>query len=287
MRQHALPQQILRCGKYQLDLSRPQIMGILNVTPDSFSDGGRYMQRQQALKHAAQMVAEGATIIDIGGESTRPDAQTVSEQQELDRVIPVVEYLADRLEVLLSIDTSTPAVFAQAAAITPCVWNDVRALTRPNALSVAAKLNLPVILMHMRGEPATMNGLAHYDDVTASVLLELGVRRDAALAAGIAPQNIILDMGFGFAKTAQQNLQLLGQLDALHQLGHPLLMGISRKRVLGEVLGGAPADQRIHAGVAAALLGVEQGVSIIRTHDVAPTWQALQLWQAVNAAQGE
>lgn len=282
MQLYALPQHTLVCGHRQLDLGSPQVMGILNVTPDSFSDGGRYTSIDAALAQATQMTREGAVILDIGGESTRPDADPVSEQQELDRVLPVVEALAQRLDVMLSIDTSSPSVFRAAAAMTPCIWNDVRALTRPNALQTAAELQLPVILMHMRGEPATMNQLAHYEDVLTEVMAELALRRDAALAAGIAAHNIILDMGFGFAKHASQNLQLLRELAPLHQLGHPLLMGISRKRVLGEVLGGVPPLERVYAGTAAALLGVQQGCSIVRTHDVLATVQTLKLWHAMQ-----
>ena len=283
MQRYPLPQAILRCGTRQLDLSQPQVMGILNVTPDSFSDGGRYTQLDAALRQAERMVQEGAQILDIGGESTRPDAAPVTVAEELDRVIPVVEALSRRVDAMLSIDTSSPQVFAAAAAITPCIWNDVRALTRPDALQTAAQLQLPVILMHMRGEPATMNQLADYDDVVGEVMAELTIRRDAALSAGIAAHNIILDMGFGFAKTTAHNLTLLGQLTPLHQLGHPLLMGISRKRVLGEVLGGVPPVERIYAGTAAALLGVQQGCSIVRTHDVLATVQTLQLWQAIQS----
>lgn len=279
-----LPTHNLICGTRQLDLSQPHVMGILNVTPDSFSDGGRYTSIDSALAQAERMSREGAVILDIGGESTRPDAEPVTEQQEFDRVMPVVEALAQHVDVMLSIDTSSPVVFRAAAALTPCIWNDVRALTRPKALQTAAELQLPVILMHMRGEPATMNQLAHYQDVVTEVMAELAIRRDAALAAGILPHNIILDMGFGFAKNARQNLQLLQQLTPLHQLGHPLLMGISRKRVLGEVLGGVPPLERVYAGTAAALLGVQQGCSIVRTHDVLATVQTLNLWQAMQQA---
>lgn len=281
MQLHALPQRTLSVGGRCLDLSRPQVMGILNVTPDSFSDGGQHQQLDAALYSAEKMLREGATILDIGGESTRPNAQAVSLSEECGRVLPVVAAIAERFDVVLSIDTSTPSLFAQAAAITPCIWNDVRALTRLDALVTAARCGLPVILMHMRGEPSTMNDLAHYDQVVDNVLAELKMRVDAALAAGIAAHNIVLDVGFGFAKNTTHNLQLLRDLAQFHDLGLPLLVGISRKRVLGEVLGGAPVDQRVAAGVAAALLAVQQGACMVRTHDVKPTVDALTLWQAV------
>ncbi|GAC1371440.1 MAG: dihydropteroate synthase [Aquirhabdus sp.] len=278
MKLHPLPKQTLVCGNKTLDLSRPQVMGILNVTPDSFSDGGRFTDLNAALKQAKGMIADGASILDIGGESTRPDAKPVSMQEELDRVIPLVEAVSQRFDTIMSIDTSTPEVFQAAAQAGAHIWNDVRALTRPNALEVAAQLDLPVVLMHMRGEPATMNDLAIYVDVTREVQQELKVRLDAALAAGIRRENIILDMGFGFAKNTAQSLQLLDELWQLHELGFPLLMGISRKRVLGEVLGGAAVHERIYAGLAAALLGVQQGVSIVRTHDVRATVEMLALF---------
>ena len=278
MKLHPLPKQTLVCGNQTLDLSRPQVMGILNVTPDSFSDGGRFTDLNAALKQAESMLAEGASILDIGGESTRPDAKPVSLQEELDRVIPLVEVLSQRFDTILSIDTSTPEVFKAAAQAGAHIWNDVRALTRPNAHKVAAQLDVPVVLMHMRGEPATMNELAIYDDVTCEVQSELKVRLDAALAAGIRRENIILDMGFGFAKNTEQSLQLMDELWQLHSLGFPLLMGISRKRVLGELLGGAAVHDRINAGLAAALLAVQQGVSIVRTHDVRATVEILSFY---------
>lgn len=285
MKLHPLPKQTLVCGNKTLDLSHPQVMGILNVTPDSFSDGGRFTDLNAALKQAESMLADGASILDIGGESTRPDAKPVSLQEELDRVIPLVEALSQRFDTILSIDTSTPEVFKAAAQAGAHIWNDVRALTRPNALSVAAELDLPVVLMHMRGEPATMNDLAIYDDVTREVRQELKARLDAALAVGIRRENIMLDMGFGFAKNTAQSLKLLDELWQLHELGFPLLMGISRKRVLGEILGGAAVHDRINAGLAAALLGVQQGVSIVRTHDVRATVEMLALFNQLPKQQ--
>ena len=282
MQLHALPQQILHCGPYCLDLSVPQVMGILNITPDSFSDGGKLATLDQVLYLAEQMLKDGASILDVGGESTRPNASVVSEQTEAERVLPVIEAIAQRFEVVISVDTSSPQVFEAAAGFGATVWNDVRALTRAGALETAARLDLPVVLMHMRGEPQDMNDYAQYQQpVVQEVMQELALRRDAALAAGIAAHNIVLDMGFGFAKNAAQNLQLLADLSPLHALGHPLLAGISRKRVLGEVLGGAPVDQRLYAGLSAALIAVQQGTSIIRTHDVKPTVDTLKLWSAL------
>jgi dihydropteroate synthase len=275
MKLHPLPQRILQCGKHRLDLSRPQVMGILNVTPDSFSDGGRFTGLEAALTRAGQMLEEGATIIDVGGESTRPNAAAVSLQQELDRVIPLVEALVQRSDPIISIDTSSPEVFSAAAAAGATIWNDVRALTRPGALELAARLALPVVLMHMRGEPATMNDLAHYTDVTAEVHTELSYRIEEAFAAGIRMDNIIIDMGFGFAKDTPQSLTLLDEIWKLNSLELPMMLGISRKRVLGEILGGAKMDERLYAGLAVALLGVQQGVSIIRTHDVRATVELL------------
>lgn len=282
MKLHSLPQQTLVCGRHILDLSQPHVMGILNVTPDSFSDGGRFNHLDAALRQTESMLQDGASILDIGGESTRPNAQAVSLQEELDRILPLVEALNSRFNTVISIDTSTPEVFAAAAQAGATIWNDVRALTRPNALEVAAKLDLPVVLMHMRGEPATMNDLAVYDDVTREVKNELQQRVDAALAVGIRRENIILDMGFGFAKNTAQSLTLLNELWRLNDLGFPLLMGISRKRLLGEILGGAAVNKRLYAGLSAALLGVQQGVSIIRTHDVRATVEMLAVYTQVK-----
>ena len=287
MHSYPLRKKTLFCGDRVLDLAVPQVMGILNVTPDSFSDGGRFIQRDAALHQAEQMLQAGASILDIGGESTRFDAMPVSLQQELDRVLPVVEAIAQRLDVVISVDTSTPQVFEQAASLGATLWNDVRALSRPQALETAARLGLPVVLMHHRGEPNQMDGLAQYQDLVAEVLQELLQRVDAALAAGVQRDHIVLDVGFGFAKNTKQNLILLKHLAQLVPLGYPLLVGISRKRVLGQVLAdaqGLPREvgQRVDAGIAAALIGVQQGASIIRTHDVRPTVDALRLWQAVN-----
>ncbi len=286
MQAYPLLKKTLQCGTRQLDLSVPQVMGILNVTPDSFSDGGQFNHVDAALRHTEQMLRDGARIVDIGGESTRPHASPVSLQQELDRVLPVVEAIAQRLDVVISIDSSTPQLFEQAASLGATLWNDVRALARPQALETAVRLGLPVVLMHNRGEPDQMNDRAQYQDVVAEVLKELMARVDAALAAGVQRDNIVLDVGFGFAKNTRQNLILLKHLSQLMPLGYPVLLGISRKRVLAEVLADSlgqprPVEQRVEAGLAAALFGVQQGVSIVRTHDVRPTVDALKLWQAI------
>lgn len=283
MQLRVLPEIKLDCGNQQLDLSMPQVMGILNVTPDSFSDGGHFNSVDAALKRAEQIIDEGGSMVDIGGESTRPNAPKISTQEEMDRVIPVVEALSARMNVTISIDTSSPEVIQAAKQAGAHLWNDVRALTRPNALQTAAKLDIPVVLMHMRGEPDTMNDLAIYDNVVQEVIAELDIRLAEAIEAGIKRENILIDPGFGFAKTARQNLDLLKATWQIYDyFSLPLLVGLSRKRVLGEVLGGAPVDQRLSAGLAAHLVAVQQGASIIRTHDVFPTVQALKLWQALS-----
>lgn len=273
-----LPQRVWNFGDLSLDLSKPHVMGILNVTPDSFSDGGQHHAQAAAVQRALQMIEEGATVIDIGGESTRPGATVVGLQEELDRVVPVVEALA-QYPVVLSIDTSQPEVMRAAVQAGAHIWNDVRALTRPHALQTAAALNIPVIIMHMRGEPTTMNDLAHYNDVTADVLQELQQRINAALAAGILPHNIMIDPGFGFAKDAEHNFKLLNELYRLNALGYPMLSGLSRKRFIGEALGGVEATQRAVGSVAGHLLSVQQGASLVRAHDVRAMVDALKVWQ--------
>ena len=273
-----LPQRVWSFGDLSLDLSKPHVMGILNVTPDSFSDGGQHYQRDRAVERALQMMQEGATIIDIGGESTRPGASAVALQEEIDRVVPVVEMLS-QYPIVLSIDTSQPEVMRAAVQAGAHIWNDVRALTRPHALQTAAALNIPVIIMHMRGEPTTMNDLAHYNDVTEDVLQELQQRINAALAAGILPHNIMIDPGFGFAKDAEHNFKLLNELYRLNALGYPMLSGLSRKRFIGEALGGVEATQRAVGSVAGHLLSVQQGASLVRAHDVRATVDALKVWQ--------
>ena len=279
----ALPKKILRCGELSLDLSVPHVMGILNVTPDSFSDGGKHNGKAQALAHAQQMIADGATVIDVGGESTRPGASVVEVEEEIRRVVPVVEALAE-LDVVISIDTSQPEVIQAAVTAGAHIWNDVRALTRPNALETAAKLNIPVIIMHMRGEPTTMNGLDQYDNVTLDVMTELSQRVSDALKAGVKAENIMIDPGFGFAKNAKQNLKLLKEFHQLNQLGYPILSALSRKRFIGEALGGADAGQRAVGSVAGHLLSIQQGACMVRAHDVKAMSDAIKVWQAMNMA---
>ena len=279
----ALPKRILRCGELSLDLSVPHVMGILNVTPDSFSDGGKHNGKAQAIAHAKQMIADGATVIDVGGESTRPGASVVEVEEEIRRVVPVVEALAE-LDVVISIDTSQPEVIQAAVAAGAHIWNDVRALTRPNALETAAELNIPVIIMHMRGEPTTMNGLDQYDNVTLDVMTELSQRVADALKAGVKAENIMIDPGFGFAKNAKQNLKLLKEFHQLNQLGYPILSALSRKRFIGEALGGADAGQRAVGSVAGHLLSIQQGACMVRAHDVKAMSDAIKVWQAMNMA---
>ena len=279
----ALPKKILRCGELSLDLSVPHVMGILNVTPDSFSDGGKHNGKAQAIAHAKQMIADGATVIDVGGESTRPGASVVEVEEEIRRVVPVVEALAE-LDVVISIDTSQPEVIQAAVAAGAHIWNDVRALTRPNALETAAELNIPVIIMHMRGEPTTMNGLDQYDNVTLDVMAELSQRVADALEAGVKAENIMIDPGFGFAKNAKQNLKLLKEFHQLNQLGYPILSALSRKRFIGEALGGAEAGQRAVGSVAGHLLSIQQGACMVRAHDVKAMSDAIKVWQAMDMA---
>ena len=276
-----LPQRKLQCGRFTLDLSQPQIMGILNVTPDSFSDGGLHQQKDLAIQYALQMIADGATIIDIGGESTRPNASTVELEEEIRRVIPVVDALSKH-DVMISIDTSQPEVIRAAVKAGAHIWNDVRALTRPQALETAAELNIPVILMHMRGEPTNMNQLDQYNDVTEDVIKELQQRIDQAMAVGIQQQNIIIDPGFGFAKNAQQNFKLLNAFWKLNQLGYPILSGLSRKRFIGEALNGVPAQERTVGSVMGHLLSIQQGASIVRVHDVKATSDAIKVWKMMK-----
>jgi len=278
-----LPKQTLQCKDVSLDLARPHIMGILNVTPDSFSDGGKYKHKEQALQYALQMIRDGATIIDIGGESTRPGATPVSVKEELQRVIPVVEALAQH-DVIISVDTSEPEVIRQAVKKGAHIWNDVRALSRPDALAVAAELDIPVVIMHMRGEPTTMNQLANYEDVVEEVLRELTVRVEAAIAAGVRADNIIIDPGFGFAKNASHNLKLLQDFWRLNELGYPILSALSRKRFIGEALEGAEVKDRIIGSVTAHLLSIQQGASIVRVHDVKATSDAIKIWCATLSA---
>lgn len=288
----ALPSYKIEHADKTLDLSQPQVMGILNVTPDSFSDGGRYNDIDAALQRCEQMLHEGASIIDVGGESTRPHAPKVSTAEELQRVIGVVEAIRQQFgdAIWVSIDTSNPQVIAAAYEVGADIWNDVRALKREGAPAMAAKLDIPVMLMHMRGEPDTMDGLDSYTEVVSEVIAELQQRIDSAIAAGVKREKMIIDPGFGFAKNYQHHCELLRQLTSFQSLNLPLMFGISRKRFLGEVLNkshiAAWQDHdkvaRDPIGAAAALLAVQQGASIIRTHNVAMTTQTLALWQQLT-----
>ena len=278
-----LPNRILNCGNLKLDLSTPHVMGILNVTPDSFSDGGRHNSKDMAVAHAKQMIADGATVIDVGGESTRPGASAVDVAEEIRRVVPVVEALS-KLDVVISIDTSQPEVIQAAVQAGAHIWNDVRALTRPQALETAARLNIPVIIMHMRGEPTTMNQLDQYDDVTHDVIGEIQQRVEDALSAGVKKENILIDPGFGFAKNAQQNLRLLNEFYRLNGLGYPILSALSRKRFIGEALNGADAQDRAVGSVAAHLLSIQQGACMVRAHDVKQMSDAINVWKAMQMA---
>ena len=274
----------LPCGSRFLDLSRPQVMGILNVTPDSFSDGGRYGHRDAALRHAEAMLQAGATLIDVGGESTRPGARPVSPVEELERVAPIVEAIAAELDVIISVDTSTPAVMRETARLGAGLINDVRSLQLDGALDAAADSGLPVCLMHMRGEPTTMQQNPEYPDVVAEVRDFLGERLAVCVAAGIAVERVILDPGFGFAKTLGHNLSLFKHMQALHVLGRPLLVGVSRKSMIGKVLG-REVDERLYGSLALAALALNKGARILRVHDVVQTIDVVRMLAAVDAAQ--
>lgn len=273
----------LPCGSRALLLDRPHVMGILNVTPDSFSDGGRFAARDAAVRHAQAMVLAGATLIDVGGESTRPGARAVSVDEELERVAPVVEKIAREIDVVISVDTSTPEVMRESAALGAGLLNDVRSLSRPGGLEVAAASGLAVCLMHMRGEPGTMQDDPVYADVVAEVGEFLEQRMLSCVAAGIPLERIVLDPGFGFAKTLAHNLGLFRHMEQLHRLGRPLLVGVSRKSMVGQVLG-RPVDQRLHGSLALAALAVAKGAAIIRVHDVAETVDVVRMIAAVESA---
>ena len=277
---------ILKCGKHTLDFSRPHVMGILNVTPDSFSDGGRYTNLDAALRRAEQMHAQGASIIDIGGESTRPGAAIVTAQQELDRVAPLVELIARECDVIVSVDTSTPVVMRESARLGAGLINDVRALQREGALEAAAATDLAICLMHMRGEPQTMQDEPYYDDVAAEVMAFLEERINACAQIGIAAERLVLDPGFGFAKNTQHNYELFKRMSELHQLQRPLLIGVSRKSMVGNILQ-QPVDQRLYGSLALAVMALERGAKILRVHDVAPTMDVLKVFNAVQSAAKE
>ncbi|BET98398.1 dihydropteroate synthase [Xenorhabdus taiwanensis] len=262
-----------------LDLSCPQVMGILNVTPDSFSDGGTHNTFDSALKYAAEMIKEGATIIDVGGESTRPGANEVSEQEELDRVIPVIEVLAQRFDIWISVDTSKAVVMRESAKAGAHIINDVRALQEPGALEAAAQSGLPICLMHMQGQPRTMQTEPHYEDVVSEVKNFLIQQIERCVAAGIAKNNLILDPGFGFGKNLSHNYNLLAHLQEFHHLGLPILAGMSRKSMIGQLLN-VPPQERVAGSVACAVIAAMKGAQIIRVHDVKETVQAMQVVHA-------
>ncbi len=273
---------ILDCAGMQLDLTRCKVMGILNVTPDSFSDGGDFISPESALRHAEQMVRDGAAIIDVGGESTRPGAEAVSEQQELDRIIPVIEAIKQRLSVIVSIDTNKPAIMREAVAVGAGLINDVMALQAPDAIETVRSLNVPVCLMHMQGEPRTMQQNPEYIDVVSDIMDFFERRIAACVAGGIPRGRLLLDPGFGFGKTLEHNLTLLRHLGEFKDIGLPILVGISRKSMLGAILNGAPVDKRLYGSLAAAVLAVEHGAAIVRAHDVKPTVDALKVVDAVR-----
>ncbi|MCK4585738.1 MAG: dihydropteroate synthase [Gammaproteobacteria bacterium] len=273
----------LDCAGKSLDLTRTQVMGILNVTPDSFSDGGLFVSVPEALKQARQMLHEGATLIDVGGESTRPGATDVSVQEELDRVIPVIEAINKELDVIVSIDSSKPEVMKQAASAGAGLINDVRALREPGALQAAKKADVPVCLMHMLGEPRSMQEDPQYDDVVKTVKMFLQERIQCCEEAGISAEKILIDPGFGFGKTADHNLSLIKRLAEFLELGKPVLMGVSRKSTIG-TLTGKPVGQRLPGSIALTALCCQSGARIIRTHDVAATVDAITLTTAVMDA---
>ena len=271
----------LDCGGRLLDLSRPQVMGILNITPDSFSDGGNFLAADVAVARAREMVEQGADIIDVGGESTRPGARAVAEQEELERVIPVIEAISKDLAVPVSVDTSKASVMGAAVEAGAGLINDVRALREPGALEAAAKANVPVCLMHMQGQPRTMQESPEYADVVGDVVDFLRERSEACLAAGIDADQIVLDPGFGFGKTLAHNRRLMQELEQVGQMGYPLLVGVSRKRMIGELLGGREVDDRVLGSVGAACAAAGKGAAILRVHDVKETADALRVFGAL------
>ena len=282
---------ILQCGTKQLDLSRPSVMGIVNVTPDSFSDGGDLYANAQldlskTLSVIEKMLNDGADIIDIGGESTRPGASSVSAQQELDRVLPVLESVIERFDTLVSVDTSTAAVMTEAAKKGASLINDVRALTREGALASAAMTQLPVCLMHMQNQPQTMQNEPTYTDVVTEVLAFLAERKNSCMTAGIDSKKIILDPGFGFGKTLAHNLTLFSAIDQFVGTGHPVLVGVSRKAMIGQMLGLEHTEQRLMGSVALALLAAQRGAAILRVHDVLETRHAIDVWQTTIQDEG-
>jgi dihydropteroate synthase len=273
---------VWRTSRFTIDLSRPRVMGIVNVTPDSFSDGGLFASEREAVAHCDRLVGEGADLLDVGGESTRPGASEPSAEEELARVLPVLRH-ALTLGVPVSVDTSEPAVMRAALELGADIVNDIRALQRPGALeAVAAHATCGVCLMHMQGEPGTMQAAPHYADVVFDVAAFLAHRRDAALVAGIAFDRIALDPGIGFGKSVDHNLTLLARQREVVSLGSPVLVGWSRKSTLGSVTGRA-VDQRLHGSIAAALMALERGARVLRVHDVSATVDAVKVWCATIA----
>lgn len=271
---------MLQCGKFRFDLSRPLVMGVVNVTPDSFSDGGLHFSADAALAHAQQLIIEGADILDIGGESTRPGAKKISEQEELDRILPVIEGLRG-VDVPISIDTYKPTVMRAALVAGASMINDVNALQAEGALEVLAHSDAALCLMHKQGEPSTMQVQPFYRNAVNEISAFLRGRLQACEAAGIVRARMIVDPGFGFGKTLAHNLELLRELDQLKVLGVPVLAGLSRKSMLG-ALTGQDAAQRLPASLAAMLIAVQRGAAIVRVHDVRATVDALKVWSAVN-----
>jgi dihydropteroate synthase len=273
----------LDCAGRLLRLDRPRVMGIVNVTPDSFSDGGEHATAEAAVAHGLRLAREGADILDVGGESTRPGADEVPVEEELRRVVPVVERLVRDTQVPVSVDTSRPDVMRAAVEAGAGMINDVFALRREGALETAAALGVPVVLMHMLGEPRSMQDAPHYDDVVAEVHRFLAERIFAAEMAGIDKKRIVVDPGFGFGKTLGHNLALLANLERFAELGVPLLAGLSRKRSIGELTGHEDPHDRVHGSVAAALVAAQRGARLLRVHDVAATVDAVKVWEAVAA----
>lgn len=271
------------CKDKVLDLSSPKIMGILNVTPDSFSDGGLWNSAGKALAHAETMLNEGAAIIDIGGESTRPGAPTVSEDEELSRVIPAVERIAKETDAIISIDTSSPVVMREACKAGAHIWNDIRALCRENAMETAKELDIPVILMHMQGTPQNMQNDPNYSNVVEQVKKFLLDKAQEAVSHGIDRKKIIFDLGFGFGKTAEHNFTLLKHMQDFVDLGYPVLSALSRKTMIGNACGIKEPAHRIIGSVAGALLSIERGAAIVRVHDVKETKQAFDVYMAMMA----
>lgn len=274
---------VFQCGDFAVDLSSPQVMGILNVTPDSFSDGGRFLDPQRAIDHALQMQEEGAAFIDVGGESTRPGAESVSESEELARVLPVIEAVAEQLSIPVSVDTSKPAVMREAVASGASMVNDVMAMRAEGALAAMAELEVPICLMHMQGQPRTMQKAPSYNDVVADIAAFFGERLQACSTHGIERERIVLDPGFGFGKTLEHNLCLLSNLDALASLGCPLLIGLSRKSMFQQLLN-ADLDRRLPGSIAGALIAVQRGARIVRVHDV---WQTVHALTTLTATQAQ